>query len=148
MRYQKWFLAAVLVLSVLASTSSSAPAPTFSTIDFPGASFTVAFGINNRGEIVGNYGFADGTGHGFLLDKGNFRTIDFPGAFTQASGINNRGQIVGAAGRTHGFLLDKGNFTTIDFPGAPATAPKGALGINDGGQIVGFYGTSLGFLLD
>src|SRR5437867_3862791 len=122
MRYQKWFLAAVLVLSVLASTSSSAPAPTFSTIDFPGASFTVAFGINNRGEIVGKYIFADSTAHAFLLDKTIFTTIDFPGAFTQASGINDRGQIVGgyffADGTGHGFLLDKGNFRTIDFPGA------------------------------
>ena len=110
MRYQKWFLAAVLVLSVLASTSSSAPAPTFSTIDFPGASFTVAFGINNRGEIVGNYGFADGTGHGFLLDKGNFTTIDFPGAPATAPkgalGINDGGQIVGFYGTSLGFLLD------------------------------------------
>src|SRR5947208_7390652 len=123
MRYQKWFLAAVLVLSVLASTSSSAPAPTFSTINFPGASFTVAFGINNRGEIVGNYGFADGTGHGFLLDKGNFTTIDFPGATsTAAFGINGGEQVGGAyffggrtrgSGTAHSFLLYKANVATI-----------------------------------
>ena len=28
---------------------------TFSSIDFPGASFTAAFGINPQGDIVGRY---------------------------------------------------------------------------------------------
>jgi uncharacterized membrane protein len=40
----------------------------FTTIDVVGASFTFAFGINDRGQIVGGYGDAQGTIHGFLLD--------------------------------------------------------------------------------
>jgi probable HAF family extracellular repeat protein len=64
------------------------------------------------------------TGHGFLLDKGVFTTIDHPDAVaeTAATGINNRGQIAGsyddADGTEHGFLLDDGVFTTIDHPDA------------------------------
>jgi probable HAF family extracellular repeat protein len=96
------------------------------------------------------------TGHGFLLDKGVFTTIDHPDAVaeTGATSINNRGQIVGgyidAEGTTRGFLLDKGVFTTIDHP--DAVAETGATSINNRGQIVGGYidaeGTTRGFLLD
>jgi uncharacterized membrane protein len=89
--------------------------------------------------------------HGFLLDKGTFVTIDFPGAYaTDALGINAAGQIVGRYydGFTqHGFLLDKGIFTTIDPPGSTYTE---AIGINAVGEIVGDYmdasGTFHGFL--
>ena len=38
----------------------------FTTIDVPGASFTGAFGINPKGNVVGVYSSATGT-HGFLL---------------------------------------------------------------------------------
>jgi probable HAF family extracellular repeat protein len=98
------------------------------------------------------------TGHGYLLDKGVFTTIDHPDAVaeTVVTAINNRGQIVGqyfdADGTEHGFLLDDGVFTTIDHPdaGPLGTAP---IGLNDRGQIVGFYadadgGPNHGFLLD
>src|SRR5260221_14386483 len=58
--------------------------------------------------------------HGFLLRKGEFSTIDFPGAdvvSTQARGINPQGDIVGlyvskdALGKlhTHGFVATKNN---------------------------------------
>ena len=40
----------------------------FTTIDFPGASFTTAQGINPRGDIVGRY-ISAGVNHGFLLSK-------------------------------------------------------------------------------
>src|SRR5207253_3004368 len=114
---------------------------TFTTIDFPGALLTNAFGINNPRHIVGFYLDATGRFHGYLLAAGSFSTIDFPGAFrTEADGINNPSHIVGnysdTAGQTHGFLLAAGTFTTIDFPGALATA---AFGVNDPGHIVGAY---------
>ena len=44
MRYRKWFLEAVVVVGVLASTTFPALASTFSTIDVPGATFTLARG--------------------------------------------------------------------------------------------------------
>jgi hypothetical protein len=80
-------------------------------------------------------------GHGFLLSRGSFTTIDFPEAnLTYVAGINPRGDIVGRylkAGVFHGFLLRGGTFTTIDFPGASANL---AYGINAKGNIVGQYG--------
>ena len=66
----------------------------FTTIDFPGAVFTGAVGINPQGDIVGRYDATDGRQHGFLLSGGEFTTIDFPGAtLTNAFGINPRGDI-------------------------------------------------------
>ena len=122
----------------------------FTTIDHPDSPLgTAALDINNRGQIVGTYADAEETTHGFLLDKGVFTTIDFPGSsFTEAVGINGRGQIVGfyldAEGTIHGFLRDRGRgarrdegvFTTIELPGALATS---ADDINNRGQIVGTY---------
>ena len=102
-----------------------------SIIRMAGSGRTTAFGINDRGRIVGSYIDAGGKGHGFVRDKGrgDRRTkassppIDFPGAAkTLALGLNNRDQIVGATSmpkeRCHGFLLDEGEFTTIDHPDA------------------------------
>jgi probable HAF family extracellular repeat protein len=39
---------------------------TFTTIDVPNGNFTNAFGINERGQIVGRYVDASGNVHGFL----------------------------------------------------------------------------------
>jgi hypothetical protein len=38
----------------------------FGTIDYPGATHTRAFGINARGDVVGNYGGLGQPIHGFL----------------------------------------------------------------------------------
>jgi probable HAF family extracellular repeat protein len=75
----------------------------FTTIDPPGAvdvpgspgfAATAPFGINNRGQIVGQYADARGL-HAYLLDKGVYRTIDPPaGPGTTATDIDDRGQIV------------------------------------------------------
>ena len=63
-----------------------------------------------HGQIVGEQ-FDEGI-RGFLLDKGTFTAIDFPGAAgTTALGINARGQIVGMyvtqdTGAEHGFVAE------------------------------------------
>src|SRR5262249_36974636 len=114
----------------------------FTTIDFPGAAETNAWGINNRGEIVGGHQGTDGKSHVFRLREGQFTTIDFPGAFDTApdgvkGGINSRGDIVSYYCTVqpcgdmmngplppeqqykthHGFLMSSGEFTTtMDFP--------------------------------
>jgi hypothetical protein len=130
----------------------------YTTLQVPGATETVAYGINDStGQIVGYYSDPAGNFHGFLFDQGSYSTLDVPGSkWTYANGINASGQIVGsytdaadAAYSAHGFLLDQGSYTTLDVPGAIATS---AYGINASGQIVGSYldaGYSPhGFLLD
>ena len=69
---------------------------TFSNVDFPGASETQAIGVNDAGQIVGDYFDAASVEHGFVSSGGTFTAIDFPGAIgTSAAGINAAGDIVG-----------------------------------------------------
>lgn len=39
---------------------------TFTLVDFPGSASTYVYGINNAGQLVGNYNLPDGASHGFL----------------------------------------------------------------------------------
>ena len=90
------YLTIVFVLLLGVTPNTAEPANTFTTIDVPGARFTIPVGINSSGDIVGLYGDTTGV-HGFLLSKhGVFSTIDFPKARdTRAFGINSSGDIVG-----------------------------------------------------
>lgn len=75
----------------------TARADSFSIVDAPGANQTVAWSINNLGQIAG-YGFyAPGNqASGFVEVKGLFTQVVYPGASqTTLSGINNGGQTVG-----------------------------------------------------
>jgi probable HAF family extracellular repeat protein len=109
-------------------------------IAFPGALTTSANGINNRGEVVGEYRDANGRIHGYVWQRGRFQTVDAPGAAaTTMFDINDRGQIVGTRlepdGRTgRGFVLERGRFTVFAAPGAGLTAPTD---VNNRGQILG-----------
>jgi hypothetical protein len=61
---------------------------TFTAIDFPGAPSTLAWGINNSGDIVGSYMLGN-ISHGFRLSGGQFVTIDYPGAIhTSAANVS------------------------------------------------------------
>jgi uncharacterized membrane protein len=67
----------------------------FKTLAFPGGVTTAGLDINNRRQVVGAYVDRTGTQHGFLLDGGEFTTIDPPRAPNGvAPGINDRGQIM------------------------------------------------------
>lgn len=123
------------------------PAPpqaalTYTNIDIPGTSSTVASNINNSGQIAGNYVDSLGVSHGFVTEQhGGYTAIDFPGAVsTAAGGINDQGNIVGSytdvAGNTHGFLSTHGNLSTLDPPGSIFSV---AIEINDRNQVVGEY---------
>src|SRR5262249_10939660 len=83
------------------------------SFDFPGAQSTVAWGVNNSGQITGYYNGAKG----FLLDKANFLRIQLPhSGLTQALGINSSGTIVGdysGASGQEGFKFD-GHFHHIN----------------------------------
>ena len=131
------------------------------TLDFPGASDTYAYGINESGTIVGQWDLLDAFGnilivHGFTWSNGTFAQFDFPGAGdTYLLGINARGDLVGGwdTGVTspleHSFACSKGQCFSFDFPGAPLTQ---ADDINALGQIVGTYidagGAQHAFLAD
>ena len=58
-----------LFLGSAACFGQHTPHSTFTTFDVPGASLTIAFSINPRGDIVGDYVDASGNTHGYLLSK-------------------------------------------------------------------------------
>jgi hypothetical protein len=113
--------------------------PSFTTINFPGAVTTNAYGINPAGDIVGSYVDVSHQEHGFVLRVGTFTPFDYPGSsWTQAWGITPQGDIVGQYGVSdvnyHGFLLRGDTFYSVDVPGQPSTMP---IGVSPNGTIVG-----------
>jgi hypothetical protein len=87
-------------------------------LNFPGASATQAFGLNDGDEVVGSYTVGTGstaTTDGFVWAPGfGFQTVNDPNGIgsTLINGVNNRGTLVGfytdASGNTDG-LLAKSN---------------------------------------
>lgn len=112
----------------------------YTWVEYPGADQTVIRGINDAGDIAGEYETAGGSRRGFARIGGGFVAVDVPlAAETRARGINNAGEVVGTwtdgAGLRHGFIREpSGIFTTLDFPGAVETLFGDT---DDDGAIVG-----------
>ena len=118
---------------------------TYTTLDDPlGTNGTMPEGINDNGQIVGDY--LDSAGnilfHGFLYSNGTYTTLDDPLGTngTIPWRINNNGQIVGTyydnvGSGAHGFLYSNGTYTTLNDPLGTGTFN----GINDHGKIVGLF---------
>jgi probable HAF family extracellular repeat protein len=72
----------------------------FTIIDVPSSTATLAYGINNVGQIVGSFIDNSGT-HGFVYTSGTFITLNAPGVpsriGTLAVDLNDTGEIVGFA---------------------------------------------------
>jgi probable HAF family extracellular repeat protein len=97
----------------------------FTTIYVPGSTFTIAYGINNLGQIVGYFGVpspGNNIAHGFIYEGGNFTTIDDPDAkyFTVVSGINDQGQIVGSFALAQQYGGLNAAAAALDFPNVQA----------------------------
>jgi uncharacterized membrane protein len=126
----------------------------YTTLDDPlGTLGTGAWGINDAGQIVGDYIDGNGAFHGFFYSGGSYTTLDDPLAVggTVAFGINDLGRIAGyyeGSGEVfHSFLFSGGTYTNpndLFFTGV--SEGTFAEGINNAGQIVGFYGYIHGFL--
>jgi probable HAF family extracellular repeat protein len=109
-------------------------------------------GINDNGQIVGNYraNYTNGIGsHGaFYYENGTFTAIADPGSdWVTAYSLNNNGQVVGTTSTYNntiqhqwysGFIYDHGAFMRLDHPDAGGYGTFAA-GINDLGQVVGYY---------
>ena len=135
---------------------------TWTTLDFPGSTYTEADGISGN-RIVGSYADAAGNKHGFLYNGSAYTTLDAPqgpkGTF--ASGIDGNnivGSYTDASGLSHGFLYNGSTYTTLD---DPLAGPVGTVGLYSGSNgtgagaisgnnIVGYYidssGVEHGFL--
>ncbi len=139
-------VAAAICFAGIANAADAPPAYTFQTVAYPGAIQTYALGINDAGDVVGNY--ADGPIfpsplHAFLLRGGRYFQIDPPGSsMATATGISNAGQIAGTAWALRGSGLipyaylraDETHYTTIIPPGSDTSQ---AYNISASGEIIG-----------
>jgi len=86
----------------------------FIDLAVPGASSTMALGVNDHDEVVGTYTVGSGSSavmHGFTwTPRGGFQTVDDPHGIgtTTINGVNDAGELVGfyvdSAGNTDGML--------------------------------------------
>ncbi len=123
-------------------------------ISYPGANSSTAYGINNKGYVVGGFcsyivcpvnifTMAD---HGYLYANGAFTQLDFPGAqLTEAFAINDAGVIVGNYQindtSPHAFIYQNGVYTNIDYPG---TGNAVATAVNNSGVVAGIFDDQFG----
>jgi uncharacterized membrane protein len=114
----------------------------YTSIDFPGASITYVFGLNDAGYVTGTYRDALGLLRGFVYLNGAYSTLAYPGATeTYIGGINNANAMVGwkvEGGKVNSFVFSGQSYRPVIVPFATAANTK-ARGINDLGQVVGTY---------
>ena len=110
----------------------------FTTHDFPDAQGTYFYALGNDGTAAGHYQDSDGLYHGVILQNGELRRYDFPGAVqTEIYGLSDAtgaltGNFIDADGVRRGFSGD----TIIERPGASATY---ADFVSFVGNVVGSY---------
>ena len=110
----------------------------FTTHDFPDSKNTYFYALGNNGLAAGHYEDSDGLFHGVILENGELRQYNFPGAveteiygYSDSTGILT-GNFTDASGVRRGFSGE----TIIEFPGATETY---ADFVSSLGNIVGSY---------
>jgi hypothetical protein len=118
---------------------------TYEAVDYPGSPSTQVFGINDRGDAVGN-GFDDFGSYPFIYDtrKGTFTDVAGIGGFDATAILaNSDAGILGGSVfdfdsfTESGLILDKqGNATIIQHPDAVSFTQ--VRGLNNSGLAVGY----------
>lgn len=116
---------------------------TYQTLDYPGASLTIFWGINDFGDLAGEYSVAGGASHAMVYRHGRFAPLDpdtLGDYFSAAGGPDDLGNTYGAyadaSGLQHGFTIRRGRFETVDFPGH---LNSNVDGVSLFGAILGVY---------
>ncbi len=107
--------AAMIVLCVVAGSAFATPS--YQVVDVPGAFLTQIWGMNDSGQVVGEYQNASGS-LGFIYDilTNHYTLLNAP-----AYSINDFGTVGG-----DGYIYSNGVYTSM---------PGGVWGINDSGQL-------------
>jgi probable HAF family extracellular repeat protein len=130
------------VWSLVGASTASAASTTYAVKNL-GTLGAVAYGINDSGEVVGQY-YSNGHSRAFLYSGGQMQDLQSVAGISEgeATDINNSGQIVGTMQTpctVHAFLYssgqvkDLGALLTVD----PICTYSRAKAVNDSGQVVG-----------
>ena len=110
----------------------------FTTYDIPGSQKTHFYALGNNGVAAGHYEDSEGLSHGVILENGELKRYDFPGAvetfiygYSDATGVFT-GSFIDTSGVRRGFSGE----TPLEYPGASATY---ADFVNAEGLILGSY---------
>src|SRR5436309_1733969 len=140
-----WALAILIGVAALSVAASRASAANIIDLGTLGGPVSIAYGINDVGQIIGTSATASGTSHAFLWSNGTMADLGSLGSAgpSDGRGINNRGQVVGGTvdannSQYHAFLWDHG--TMSDLGTLRGYNLSQAQAINDAGQVVGFSG--------
>jgi probable HAF family extracellular repeat protein len=119
-----------------------------------GGNYSIAYAINNSGQIVGVSATTNGGNDVFLYAGGSMLDIG-PGYEYGTYGINNSGFVVGQDGNNHAFVYANGtraDLNTLLFNTNSGWTLQDASAINDVGQIAGYginpQGQTHAFLLN
>ena len=111
---------------------------------FTRESSSVAYAINDSGQVAGLSKTIDGEYHAAIWINGQIMDIGSLGGFTKAWGINNAGQVVGYSwivNSYHAFIYSDGemiDLNTLLPPESPWDCLECAYDINNKRQIVGY----------
>lgn len=143
----------LILLCVVSYSLQAQPRYIVQDLDVLNGPTSYAYGINNKGQVVGGafFGFAQYI-HPFLWENGVLHDLGLTGGYNagQAYAINDHGHVVGTLSEvtSRSFLWKDGHMQFID----PADTYLSWIGnINNTGQVVGiikagYYAPPLGYL--
>ena len=142
-----FILAALALLSLVGRSVWGETLYTVTDLGTLGGPNSIANGINDSGQVVGQASTTGGASHAFLYTNGTMTDLGTVSGrdWSSARAVNSGGQVVGYAYDSAGnapqqaFFYSKGTMTYLGSLGGAASV---ALGINTKGQVVGWSWTT------
>jgi len=149
---KRTILLSIAVFVFAAVSLAEPPKYTLTLLGSLGGSYSIAYGINDAGQVVGQSRTVPGDLRAFLWQNGVMTDLGTLGGTSSSSsrayGINDAGQVVGKSD-SYAFLWQEGTMYNLsDYLDNPISgwSLRTAQGINSLGQIVGYGCNPSGYI--